>query len=86
MNQSACAQCYFLTVSEEMLQTLIISMENRYFIISLKEKKLLYCVIINLLAEKKVSDFVKYYKPRDLNLVLENEVNILRLMQAFITS
>lgn len=43
-------------------------------------------MIINLLAEKKVSDFVKYYKPRDLNLVLENEVNVLRLMQAFITS
>lgn len=43
-------------------------------------------MIINLLIKKKVSNFVKYYKPRDLNLVLENKVTVLCLMQAFITS
>lgn len=43
-------------------------------------------MIINLLIEKKVSNFVKYYRPRDLNLVLENRVTVLCLMQAFITS
>lgn len=43
-------------------------------------------MIINLLAKKKVSGFVKNYKTRHLNLVLENEVNVLCLMQAFITS
>lgn len=34
-------------------------------------------MIINLLIEKQVSNFVKYYKPRDLNLVLENKVTVL---------
>lgn len=43
-------------------------------------------MIINLLIEKQVSNFVKCYKPRDLNLVLENKVTVLCLMQAFITS
>lgn len=34
-------------------------------------------MIINLLIGKKASNFVKYYKPRDLNLVLENKVTVL---------